>query len=147
MFSHVFVGADDVAVSKKFYDAVLGAIGVPEGKADPRGRVYYRTPSGVFGITRPTVDLAGGGADAAGPLAEARFDVDDSAEALLLHPRKCSLQGIECCLYGALHLLRIGLPCDLACIFTSGWIKGIIDKGIVDQGGNRFSKMLLCFCE
>ena len=32
MFSHVFVGSDDVAVSKKFYDAVLGAIGVPEGK-------------------------------------------------------------------------------------------------------------------
>ena len=29
MFSHIFVGADDVAVSKKFYDAVLGAIGVP----------------------------------------------------------------------------------------------------------------------
>ena len=34
MFSHIFVGADDIAVSKKFYDAVLGAIGVPEGKID-----------------------------------------------------------------------------------------------------------------
>ena len=30
MFSHIFVGADDVDASKKFYDAVLGAIGVPE---------------------------------------------------------------------------------------------------------------------
>ena len=27
MFSHVFVGAEDVAASKKFYDAALGAIG------------------------------------------------------------------------------------------------------------------------
>jgi catechol 2,3-dioxygenase-like lactoylglutathione lyase family enzyme len=53
MFSHVFVGADDVAASKKFYDAVLGAIGVPEGKADPKGRVFYRTPTGLFGITKP----------------------------------------------------------------------------------------------
>ena len=53
MFSHVFVGAIDVAASKKFYDAALGAIGVPEGKADPRGRVFYRTKTGMFGITKP----------------------------------------------------------------------------------------------
>ena len=53
MFSHVFVGVNDVAASKKFYDAVLSAIGVPEGKADPKGRVIYRTKTGMFGITNP----------------------------------------------------------------------------------------------
>lgn len=53
MFSHVFVGADDVNKSKKFYDAALGAIGIPEGKADPKGRVFYRTKTGLFGITNP----------------------------------------------------------------------------------------------
>jgi len=53
MFSHIFVGADDVALSKKFYDAVLGAIGVAEGKIDPKGRVFYRTAAGTFGITKP----------------------------------------------------------------------------------------------
>ena len=53
MFSHVFVGADDVTASKKFYDAVLGAIGVPEGKADPKGRVFYRTKTGMLGISKP----------------------------------------------------------------------------------------------
>jgi catechol 2,3-dioxygenase-like lactoylglutathione lyase family enzyme len=53
MFTHVFVGADDVAKSKKFYDAVLGALGVAEGKADPKGRVFYRTSAGAFGITSP----------------------------------------------------------------------------------------------
>ncbi|GEP60243.1 VOC family protein [Reyranella soli] len=53
MFSHIFVGADDVRLSKKFYDAVLGALGVPEGKIDPKGRVSYRTPTGTFGITEP----------------------------------------------------------------------------------------------
>lgn len=53
MFSHVFVGANDVAASKKFYDAVLGAIGVSEGKGDPKGRVFYRTKTGMFGLTPP----------------------------------------------------------------------------------------------
>ena len=65
MFSHVFVGANDVAASKKFYDAVLGAIGVPEGKADPTGRVFYRTKTGMFGLTKPidgkTATFANGG--------------------------------------------------------------------------------------
>lgn len=53
MFSHIFVGANDVAASKKFYDAVLGAIGIAEGKADPKGRVFYRTATGVLGISKP----------------------------------------------------------------------------------------------
>lgn len=53
MFSHVMVGADDVAKAKKFYDAVLGVLGVPEGKTDPKGRVFYRTSTGVFGVTKP----------------------------------------------------------------------------------------------
>ena len=52
MFSHLFVGANDVAASKKFYDAALGAIGIPEGKADPKGRVFYRTKTGMFGVQR-----------------------------------------------------------------------------------------------
>jgi catechol 2,3-dioxygenase-like lactoylglutathione lyase family enzyme len=53
MFSHIMLGADDVAASKKFYDAALGAIGVPEGKTDPRGRVFYATKTGTFIITKP----------------------------------------------------------------------------------------------
>ena len=53
MFSHLFVGANDDAASKKFYDATLGAIGIPEGKADPKGRVFYRTKTGMFGLTKP----------------------------------------------------------------------------------------------
>jgi len=53
MFTHVLVGAHDLAASKKFYDAVLGAIGLPAGQADPKGRIFYRTKTGVFGITKP----------------------------------------------------------------------------------------------
>jgi catechol 2,3-dioxygenase-like lactoylglutathione lyase family enzyme len=53
MFSHVMVGTNDLAASKKFYDAVLGAIGISAGQADPKGRIFYRTKTGVFGITKP----------------------------------------------------------------------------------------------
>ena len=53
MFSHVMIGANDVDASKKFYDAVLGAIGIPAGNADPKGRVFYRTKTGVFAISKP----------------------------------------------------------------------------------------------
>jgi catechol 2,3-dioxygenase-like lactoylglutathione lyase family enzyme len=53
MFSHVMIGANDLGASKKFYDAALGAIGVPEGKADPKGRIFYRTKTGVFAISKP----------------------------------------------------------------------------------------------
>ena len=53
MFTHVMVGANDLAASKKFYDAVLDAIGLPAGQADPKGRIFYRTKTGVFGITKP----------------------------------------------------------------------------------------------
>jgi catechol 2,3-dioxygenase-like lactoylglutathione lyase family enzyme len=53
MFSHVMVGADDIAASKAFYDAALGAIGIREGRIDPKGRVFYRTKTGMFGISKP----------------------------------------------------------------------------------------------
>lgn len=53
MFSHIMIGANDVAASKKFYDAVLGALGVEPGVMDPRGRCFYRTSTGVFAITPP----------------------------------------------------------------------------------------------
>jgi catechol 2,3-dioxygenase-like lactoylglutathione lyase family enzyme len=53
MFSHVMVGADDVAASKQFYDAALGALGIPAGRLDDLGRVFYMTKTGVFAISKP----------------------------------------------------------------------------------------------
>jgi catechol 2,3-dioxygenase-like lactoylglutathione lyase family enzyme len=53
MFSHVMLGAAEVAASKAFYDAALGALGVKEGFTDPKGRVFWRTGSGTFGISIP----------------------------------------------------------------------------------------------
>jgi catechol 2,3-dioxygenase-like lactoylglutathione lyase family enzyme len=53
MFSHIMLGADDIAASKAFYDAALGALGVPEGVIDEWGRVVYAHAGGRFLITLP----------------------------------------------------------------------------------------------
>ena len=52
MFSHVMVGVKDLDASKKFYDAVLGTLGLPPGVANNQ-RYFYRSPTGSFGITTP----------------------------------------------------------------------------------------------
>jgi catechol 2,3-dioxygenase-like lactoylglutathione lyase family enzyme len=52
MFSHVMVGTNDLDRAKSFYDATLGALGVPPGRVD-RHRVFYRTPTGVFCVSLP----------------------------------------------------------------------------------------------
>ena len=53
MFSHIMVGSNDIARSKKFYDATLGALGVGPAITDPNGRLFYRMPTGVFCVTKP----------------------------------------------------------------------------------------------
>ncbi|NMP33422.1 VOC family protein [Thalassotalea sp. M1531] len=53
MFSHIMIGANDIQASKKFYDAVLGAMGHPEGVIDEKGRCFYFTETGIFALTKP----------------------------------------------------------------------------------------------
>ena len=53
MFSHVMVGSNDLDASKKFYDAVLGTLGIAPGFADPKGRIFYLSPTGIFAVTKP----------------------------------------------------------------------------------------------
>jgi catechol 2,3-dioxygenase-like lactoylglutathione lyase family enzyme len=53
MFSHVMLGADDMDAAKRFYDAVLGTLGVGAGTRDDKGRLWYQTQRGTFAITRP----------------------------------------------------------------------------------------------
>jgi catechol 2,3-dioxygenase-like lactoylglutathione lyase family enzyme len=53
VFTHVMVGTNDIDASKAFYDAVFGTLGIPAGQLDPKGRVFYRTKTGAFGITNP----------------------------------------------------------------------------------------------
>ena len=53
MYSHIMVGANDLEASKAFYDATFAALGYPAGNYDPKGRVFWRTPTGVFASTKP----------------------------------------------------------------------------------------------
>ena len=53
MFSHIMLGADDIAASKAFYDAALGALGARPGMVDPKGRVIYMHGGGLFLLTKP----------------------------------------------------------------------------------------------
>jgi catechol 2,3-dioxygenase-like lactoylglutathione lyase family enzyme len=52
MFSHVMIGTNDLDKAKSFYDALLGALGIPPGRVD-RHRVFYRTKTGVFAVSLP----------------------------------------------------------------------------------------------
>lgn len=52
MFSHVMVGVNDLEASKKFYDAVLGTLGIGPGVAN-KNRYFYRSKGSSFGITTP----------------------------------------------------------------------------------------------
>ncbi|MGB3621331.1 VOC family protein [Ketobacter sp. MCCC 1A13808] len=53
MFSHVMLGATDMQASKKFYDAILGALGHEPGVMDDKGRCFYYTKTGVFALSVP----------------------------------------------------------------------------------------------
>ncbi len=53
MFSHVMLGANDVAASKTVCDATFGALGIPPGKYDDKGRVIYASDKGLFMLTMP----------------------------------------------------------------------------------------------
>ena len=53
MFSHVMVGSNDIARSKKFYDAVFVAMGAQPGVEVASGRLLYTHNGGRFLITKP----------------------------------------------------------------------------------------------
>src|SRR5260370_42281506 len=53
MFSHIMVGSNDIARSKKFYDALFVAMGGQPGTEDARGRLAYAHNGGRFMVSKP----------------------------------------------------------------------------------------------
>jgi catechol 2,3-dioxygenase-like lactoylglutathione lyase family enzyme len=53
MFSHMMVGANDIAKAKTFYDATFKAMGGKEGITDDKGRLIYMHNGGIFIVTTP----------------------------------------------------------------------------------------------
>src|SRR5258705_9486667 len=53
MFSHIMVGSNDIARSKKFYDALFVAMGGKTGVEDAKGRLIYTHNGGRFMVSKP----------------------------------------------------------------------------------------------
>ncbi|MGH7092242.1 MAG: VOC family protein, partial [Stellaceae bacterium] len=53
MFSHVMVGSNDIARSKKFYDALFAAMGAQPATEDANGRLIYTHNGGRFMVSKP----------------------------------------------------------------------------------------------
>ncbi|HTC11654.1 MAG TPA: VOC family protein [Acetobacteraceae bacterium] len=51
MFNHIMVGSNDIARSKKFYDALLGAVGGKPAREDAKGRLIYAHDGGVLMVS------------------------------------------------------------------------------------------------
>ena len=63
MFTHIMVGSNDIARSKKFYDALFAALGGPAATEDARGRLIYAHNGGRFLVTKPIDGKAATGAN------------------------------------------------------------------------------------
>ena len=53
MFSHMMVGSNDIARSKKFYDATFAAMGGKPATTDDHNRLVYMHNGGIFIVTPP----------------------------------------------------------------------------------------------
>jgi catechol 2,3-dioxygenase-like lactoylglutathione lyase family enzyme len=53
MINHVMVGSNDIARSRKFYDALIGAIGGKPAREDAKGRLIYAHDGGVLMVSKP----------------------------------------------------------------------------------------------
>jgi catechol 2,3-dioxygenase-like lactoylglutathione lyase family enzyme len=91
MFSHIMIGTNDLDRAKSFYDAVLGALGVPPAMVD-RHRIFYRTPAGVFSVSLPIdgqpATVANGGTIG--------FACDSSEQADAWHAAGVAQGGLSC---------------------------------------------------
>jgi catechol 2,3-dioxygenase-like lactoylglutathione lyase family enzyme len=60
MFSHVMVGINDIARSKRFYDATLAVLGVGAPHEIPNAtghmRLFYRHDGATFSVSQPIND-------------------------------------------------------------------------------------------
>jgi len=54
MFSHVHLGSNDVERARKFYDAIMAALGAEPGTKDPeRNRYFYRHDGATLIVGEP----------------------------------------------------------------------------------------------
>lgn len=53
MYTHLFIGCNDVEKSRKFYDAVMGVLGYSNVVPPEAGRMIYAGPTGTLVVGPP----------------------------------------------------------------------------------------------
>ena len=53
MFSHIMVGSNDIARSKRFYDALFLAMNGKPGVEDAKGRLHYLHEGSLLMVSKP----------------------------------------------------------------------------------------------
>lgn len=53
MYTHVFLGSNDIGKSRKFYDATMGVLGFQNVAPPEAGRLIYAGPTGTFIVAPP----------------------------------------------------------------------------------------------
>jgi catechol 2,3-dioxygenase-like lactoylglutathione lyase family enzyme len=92
MFSHVMLGASDLEKSRRFYDALLGALGIAPGVAN-KNRYFYRAEKGPsFGISTPI----NGEPACYGNGATTGFSASSPAQADAAHAAGVAAGGTDC---------------------------------------------------
>ena len=91
MFSHIMVGSNDLQRSKKFYDAVFGAIGGRAGMQDEKG-VNYRHNGAAF-MVRPPLN---GQPATVGNGSTIGFTLDSPEQVNAWHEAGCANGGKSC---------------------------------------------------
>lgn len=81
MFSHMTVGSDDLHRSRRFYDALFGAVGGRPGSVDAKGRLVYAHDGARLLVVRP-ID---GGAASPGNGVTLGFKMDGPEQAQAWH--------------------------------------------------------------
>jgi len=92
MFSHIMVGSNDIARSKTFYDAVLGALGAKPAITDDKGRLIYMHNGGLFLVTAPINGQAASAANG-GTIG---FACDSQAQVDAWHAAGVASGGVTC---------------------------------------------------
>ena len=81
MYTHVMIGTNDVAQSRKFYDSLFGAVGGKPAIEDENGQLMYVHKDIMFLVTKP-ID---GNPARCGNGNTIGFAMDDPAEADAWH--------------------------------------------------------------
>ena len=53
MFTHAFLGSNDIEKSRKFYDATMGVLGYQNVVPPEAGQLVYAGPTGTFIVGKP----------------------------------------------------------------------------------------------